>query len=94
MRVRVQYYSLARELLGKEWDEVELPEGSTLGELLDHLIEKYGQDFKNLFYEKSGEAADRMLIFVDGSDANLAKDAHLQLKPNSRIQFFQPVAGG
>ncbi|MCX7622949.1 MAG: molybdopterin converting factor subunit 1 [Thermomicrobium sp.] len=38
MRVTVRYFAVVRELLGRERDEHELPEGTTVGELLERLI--------------------------------------------------------
>lgn len=38
MRVTVRYFAVVRELLGRDSEEQELPEGTTVGQLLEQLI--------------------------------------------------------
>jgi len=94
MNIKVQYYALIRESVKKEEERVELAEGSCLRDLLERLIGEYGADFKDLFFEKNGDVAHRILMFIDGAEVDLAKDGNLRLKNDSKVQFFQPVGGG
>jgi MoaD family protein len=94
MNIKVQYYALIRELVKKEEEGVELAEGSSLRDLLEQLTKEYGADFKNLFFERNGDVAHRILMFVDGIEVDLAKDGNRRLKNGTRVQFFQPVGGG
>ena len=94
MKVIVQYYALIKELLNTEVEELEIQDNSTLGGLIGFLAGKHGDVFKDLFFEKDGAIAHRIMIFVDGSEADLAKDKAIPLNPSSRVQFFQPVGGG
>ncbi len=94
MNIKVQYFALIRELVQKEDEGVELAEGSSLRDLLEQLIREYGADFKDLFFERNGDVAHRILIFVDGSEVDLTKDEDRILKNGSEVQFFQPVGGG
>lgn len=94
MKVNIQYYALIRDVLDKEIEDVEIADGSTLRTLIDFLIIKYGENFRDLFFEKDCSVAHRIMIFVDGYEADLANGDAFQLKPNSRVQFFQPVGGG
>ena len=94
MNVMVQYYALIREVVQKEEEEIVLPEKSSIRDLLELLIKEYGEDFKNLFFERNGDIAHRILIFVNGSDFDLAKDENMTLENGSKVQFFQPIGGG
>lgn len=94
MNIKLQYYALIRELVKKEGERVELAEGSSLRDLIERLIEEYGADFKDLFFERNGDVAHRILMFVDGAEVDLDKDGNLRLKNESKVQFFQPVGGG
>jgi molybdopterin converting factor small subunit len=94
MKVTVQYYALIREFLNKETEEVEITDGSTLKELVDFLINKYGEDLRDMLFEKDGSIAHRIMMLVDGHEADLSKGDTFQFRPNSRIQFFQPIGGG
>ena len=94
MNVMVQYYALIREVVQKEEEEIVLPKKSSIRDLLELLIKEYGEDFKNLFFERNGDIAHRILIFVNGSDFDLAKDENMTLENGSKVQFFQPIGGG
>ena len=94
MNVMVQYYALIREVVQKEEEEIVLPEKSSIRDLMELLIKEYGEDFKNLFFERNGDIAHRILIFVNGSDFDLAKDENMTLENGSKVQFFQPIGGG
>ena len=94
MNVMVQYYALIREVVQKEEEEIVLPKKSSIRDLLELLIKEYGEDFKNLFFERNGDVAHRILIFVNGSDFDLAKDENMTLENGSKVQFFQPIGGG
>ena len=94
MNIKVQYYALIRELVQKEEEGVELVEGSSLRNLLEQLTKEYGADFRDLFFERDGDIAHRILMFADGAEVDLAKDGNRRLKNGSNVQFFQPVGGG
>jgi len=94
MNIRVQYYALIREVVQKEEEGIVLTENSSLHDLLELLVKEHGEDFKDLFFEKNGDVAHRILIFIDGSEVDLAKDENMRLENGSKVQFFQPIGGG
>ncbi|GBC75077.1 hypothetical protein HRbin06_00390 [archaeon HR06] len=87
MKVKVKYLSRAREISKKLEEEVNL-DGSSLEDLIDLLILKYGETFERYVY-----SSNRLnpLILVDGKMVN---DKEYKLKEGSEVVFMSAIGGG
>ena len=83
LRVKVRYFASLREALGAV-EQVELPEGATLGLLRDRLI---AGD------ERHGEALARHKA-VRCARNQVMSDEHAPLADGDEVAFFPPVTGG
>ena len=83
MRLRVRYFASIREVLGSN-ETVEMPPGSTLGDLREHLIARGGAHAQALGRGKALRTA---------LDQAMAEEAAL-LQEGSEVAFFPPVTGG
>jgi MoaD family protein len=81
MKVRVQFYAQLRDLVGMPGLDVEVAEGSTIGELLEQI---YVQQPKLRPNDKS------ILI---GAGVEFV-DRNYKLKPGDEISIMPPVQGG
>ncbi|MGD2200953.1 MAG: molybdopterin converting factor subunit 1 [Candidatus Bathyarchaeota archaeon] len=79
MRVRVRYFASIREILGKGEAEVEVLEGSTVGELVERFKERHG-----------GLGGRRLLVAVNGEYA----DPKTVLGEGDEVALFPHVSGG
>ena len=79
MRVRLRFFASFRMLTGVAETELEVPEGTRAGNLLDLVREIYeGFDEKTVLYAINGEYV--------GEDVGL--------KEGDAVAFFPPVSGG
>ena len=80
MRVRVRYFASVREMIGLSKEEVVAPTGSTIGSLIERLMDSHEQlrHMKNL------------LVAVNGEFAN----AEHELGDGDIVALFPPVSGG
>ena len=83
MRVQVRYFAALREALGPA-ESVELPAGSTLGELRETLLARGGRHAEVL---ARGRAVRCALDQVMSDEAALLRDG-------AEVAFFPPVTGG
>ena len=81
MRVKVQFFSQLRELAGRSEEEVELPGGARVGELLARLYELH----------PGLEKWDRQILIGAGVEF-VERDAVIM--PNESIAIMPPVQGG
>ena len=81
MRVRVLAFAGVREILGTGELEVELPDGSGLGDLRSHLDERHPE---------LAAYWDRLALAVDGR----LGDADARLEDGGEVALLPPVSGG
>jgi len=85
MRVTVRYMAQVKRATGVASEEVELPEGCSLRDLLACLAERHGEPLRQLF----GPA---LLIFVGDEQANPAEP--VALTDGAEVTVLAPMAGG
>lgn len=81
MKITVRYLTLHRELVGKSYEEFELVENSTLGDLVAQLI---------LIYPSLEESRDETTISLNG----MLADRDTVLSDGDIVAFFPIVTGG
>ncbi|MBX3743892.1 MAG: MoaD/ThiS family protein [Verrucomicrobiae bacterium] len=79
--IRIRYWSWFRDLTGTDSEELQVPEGLQLGELLDRVRTRH---------PRLAEARNCTLAAV-GVDY---QPATFQLSPGDEVSLFPPVQGG
>ncbi len=96
MRVKVLFFGLIRRYTSDKQEIVELPEGSTVGDLVRLLKEKHGAEFHEHLINPDGSVKAEVFITVDG--LNIASESGLDtaLTPDaeSHIVLVGPVVTG
>ncbi|MBO3093319.1 MoaD/ThiS family protein [Cellulomonas dongxiuzhuiae] len=82
-RVEVRYFAAAAEAAGRHEEHVDLPPGTTVGDLLDALAERHGPAL--------AEVAARCALLVDGV---LHRDRDAPVGSAVRVDVLPPFAGG
>jgi molybdopterin synthase sulfur carrier subunit len=88
MRLKVRYFARYRSLVGKSEEELEVPEGITVGELIEILKERYPVLRNEVFAEED-----------DLADVNVSRNGRYVrfdevLKDGDVVAIFPPVSGG
>ncbi|MCX8204139.1 MAG: MoaD/ThiS family protein [Candidatus Nezhaarchaeota archaeon] len=85
MKVRVELYASLREKTGVKELECELPQGSTLADLLELLKERVGM---------VNAEAEGLMILIDGRPAEGLGGLKALLREGCSVSIFPPIAGG
>ena len=94
MRLRVQYTAQLRTVVGRTEEEVELPEGSNLAELLLHLASTVRSETAPFLLTAGGEVQPALLVAVN-KEAVLSRDARAVLvNSGDVVTLLPPIAGG
>ena len=80
MRVKVRYYASFRDVTGKHEEWLDVPEGTTVQGIREHL--------RNLY--ESIARREQVLVAVNGSFPALDK----VIEEGDDVAFFPPVSGG
>jgi molybdopterin synthase sulfur carrier subunit len=94
MKLRVQYTAQLRTAVGRPEEEVELPEGSSLATLLDHLASSLGDNAASHLIAPGGQAPRSLLVVVNGSAAMAEEAETTMLRSGDVVLLLPPIAGG
>ncbi|MGI6686323.1 MAG: MoaD/ThiS family protein [Bacillota bacterium] len=50
MRITVRYYGLVTYVTDRHYQELEVPEGSTLGQIIDLVVVRYGEKIRKMIF--------------------------------------------
>lgn len=94
MKVNVKFIGLLRLALGRWNAEISLPEGATVGETIDALAKKYGEEFKNLVYDGRGEIRKSLIFMINEKNINTISGFKTALEDGDTLAILPPVGGG
>jgi molybdopterin converting factor small subunit len=89
IRITVEYLFPIGLTDGQQPLEIELRAGSSVGDLLALLLEKYGEDIRSRLVQKS-DGAPFVTFLVNGEQAALEQ----VLAPEDNVLIVPPIAGG
>jgi len=88
--VEIKFLARFRDIVGKK--SVNIEHNGNIGELIDILTEKYGNEFKDALFDKNRELRDYIKILINGKDAGRGLES--EVKDGDEIVIFQTIAGG
>jgi MoaD family protein len=92
VKVKLEVYGYLRDLMGWRSVELDLAEDSTVGQLLELLVDQR-PEIKELIFE--GESLKSYLkVLVDGRDCRALGGLRARLKDGSTVSIFPPAGGG
>ncbi len=94
LEVEVKFYAMIREATGKKREVVELPEKSSVGNLMDLLVNRYGGDFKRYVYDDEKRVRDYLSFMINGINVNSLEGFETVLKNGDVLAILPPVGGG
>ena len=94
MRVTIRSAAHIAKILKGRQIYSEIPEQSTLGDLLRVLTEAYGQEFYNAVCNEEGYPPDKVAILVNGSSAMAKGGIGLQLGDGDDVLILPAISGG
>lgn len=89
--ITVKVYTILREKLGT--DTITL-EAKNITEVLEQLLKKFGENLKEILYEKSGRIKGYFIFLLNGRVIGANKFTQTKLNPGDVLHIFPPIAGG
>jgi molybdopterin synthase sulfur carrier subunit len=92
--MQIGFYATLRPIVGAKKIEVELPDGSTVQDLIDRLILRF-PELEPVMLDESGTLSRKIHVFIEGrSVIYLADGLATKLESGLRIDIFPAIAGG
>lgn len=95
MKVKVRYFGSVRGITDVSEEELEIPSGSYVCDLMQKLSGKYGEPFLGeVLREDEMELRDDVVIAVNGVFAEHKSIMRSEIKSNDVLTFFPIFLGG
>jgi molybdopterin converting factor small subunit len=94
MRLRVQYTAQLRAVVGRSEEDIELPEGINLAELLVHLASEVRREAAPFLLTAGGELQPSLLVAVNQGAVSTCNARTLLINPGDVVTLLTPIAGG
>jgi MoaD family protein len=92
--VIINFYATFRPIVGGKTVQVDLPDGSTINDVLDSLFERFPA-LKAEVLDEQGNLAPAFHFFVNGRDVHhLTEYRKTPLSSQDKLDVFPPVGGG
>ena len=90
----IGFFATLRPIVGGKTIEVDLPDGTTVRELIDHLVART-PGLRDAILDDAGELSRRVHVFIEGRSAFYLEDGlETRLSASQRVDVFPAVAGG
>jgi MoaD family protein len=93
MKVKVRYFTLLREIAGRNEEGVELDAPSEVKCFLQKLARKYGKEFERFVFGENGELKRYLIFVLNGKALSESEVSAATLKDGDELSIM-PVAGG
>lgn len=94
MKVTVRYYGVVREAINKRTEDVEVSDGSTIGDLMKHIVETKNPQLREMIYDKQGQVRDFLAYVINEVDVRSLDGFNTELKEGDVVLLLPPIGGG
>ena len=94
MEVEVKYYAMLREASGRKREVFELPEKSSVGDLMDLIVGRYGDPFHRYVYDSERRVRDFLSFMLNGVSVSSLEGFETALGDGDVLAILPPIGGG
>lgn len=95
MKAKARYFAAVREITGKQEETFEVPDKTTVKDLLLILSAKYGQSLRDyIFISGTEEPVSNLNFLLDGNNVALMNGMKTALYEGCTFAIIPPVGGG
>ena len=92
--MQANFYATLRQIVGQKTVEIDVPEGATVGLLIDEILHQYPQ-LRNELLDEQGRLYGHVHVLVNGRDSQFLDNAlDTVIEPGDSISVFPAIGGG
>jgi len=96
-RVRVLYFGLVRNVVKEAEEEISLPAGSTVSDLVEILCQKHGEALRDALFTVEGTPTANTILLLDGTNIQHARGLDTEIGDDQSLHILlttTALAGG
>jgi len=94
VEIEVKFYAMLREIAGRRVERIGMPAKSSVRDLVDLLVERYGGDFERYIYDGERRVRSYLSYMLNGVNINSLHGFDTTLKDGDVFSLLPPVGGG
>ena len=94
LEVEVKYYAMLREASGRKREVFELPEESSVGDLMGLIVDGYGDPFRRYVYDSEMRVRDYLSFMLNGISVSSLEGFDTVLGDGDVLAILPPIGGG
>jgi MoaD family protein len=95
LKAKARYFAAVREITGKQEETFEVPDKTTVKDLLLIISAKYGQSLRDyIFISGTEEPVSNLNFLLDGNNVSLMNGMKTALYEGCTFAIIPPVGGG
>lgn len=88
------FLGMEKYLGGHKLQSLEMPENSDVRDLLNHLENMFGEDFKNVIFDNQRNLNKGIVLMVNGINIFAHEGFNMKLSEGDSLLIFPPAVGG
>ena len=93
LRVKVEFFSDLREIVGEREKMLEFDNPPTIREVLDLLVKRYGRKIGKKIFD-GGKLSEYYIFLLNGQNIRFLKGMDTTLEDRDELAILPPVSGG
>jgi MoaD family protein len=94
MQITVRYLSVIRDITGIREETINVEAGTTVEEVLQFLVKKYGDKFNKMIRSGRDIRGLQIIYFFNGQNIKSLEGFQTKIENESELVLIPPVAGG
>ena len=90
--IEIKFLTRFLEITGERTTQID--DVNKISDLIDVLIKKYGEEFKEILWDDKGNLRDYLKVMLNGEDVRDIDGLDTLLKDGDQVVMFQTIAGG
>jgi molybdopterin synthase sulfur carrier subunit len=94
IRVEVNYFSNVRALTGEPGSTLELPEGSSVHDMLSIVAARYGDELREYLFTDEDGLHPHVVVILNGRGVGVLEGLDTTLNDGDRVAILPSIGGG
>ena len=95
IHVTLKPHATLKAVFGQDSMIISVPEGSTVGEVLDRAISRFREDLEPRYgFQRSQELLQHCILLLNGRHYSQPDALGSEVKDGDRVEIHAPLAGG